>query len=155
MASPCCRGGRAPNAADATGMARVIDIESSTASSVVRRYLTEHPALEQRLTAADIPVVVFECDGFDDEPAVFFARVAQLLAGHAARYGRALYVASCHARPFVRAGMTTPSMAAGEGVFVGYFAVGEGGALFIRPNGGRGAQEAWFDEAIDEVIGRA
>jgi hypothetical protein len=43
-------------------------------------------------------------------------------------------------------------MAAGQGAFVGYFAVGEGGALFIRPDGGRGADEALFDEAISAMM---
>ena len=133
-------------------MARVIDIDSPIALSSVRRYLEQNPALDERLTALDVPVVVFECDGFDDEPADFFARVAKLLAGHAARHGRALYVASCHARPLVLAHMELPAMDAGDGAFVGYFAVGEGGALFVHANGERGARAPLFDEAISAMM---
>jgi hypothetical protein len=135
-----------------TRVTRIIDDEDIVAGGVVRRYLESQAELAARLTATGVPVVVFA-------PAVdmelvpdYFERVQAALTAAAAKHGRGLYVASVHARPLIYAGKPFPRLHGGRGAFIGYFAVGEGGALFFQPNGEVGIREALFDEAIGAMM---
>jgi hypothetical protein len=131
---------------------RVIDEDDTVAGGVVRRYLERTPELAARLHATEIPVVVVAPDVDDQTGADFFDRVQAALTASVARHGRALYVASVHARPLIYAARPLPAIDPGRGAFVGYFAVGEGGALFVRPDGQVGSDPALFDAAISAMM---
>ncbi len=132
-------------------MVRIVDDEDRTAGSAVRRVLDNHPALAERL--ADIPVVVFAPVVDTELVPDYFERVQAALTASVATHGRALYVASVQVGPLFLATKPFPRLASGDGVFVGYFAVGEGGALFIHPRGhGRGAEPALFEAAISAMM---
>ena len=136
-------------------MTRVIDDEDGVAGGVVRRYLDGEPELAKRLADAGLAVVVFAPanDGSDDERPGFFDGVQVALNAAVATHGRAVYVASVHARPFFhRRPNPVPVPDARPGVFVGYFAVGEGGAVFVQPNGEMGARAALFHAAIGAMM---
>jgi hypothetical protein len=133
-------------------VARVIDDEDTVAGGVVRRYLANAPELAARLTATGIAVVLLAPDVDYDTGPDFFDRVQAALTASAARHGRALYVASVHAGPLIRAAKPLPALDAGRGAFVGYFAVGEGGAIFMQPRGELGSDPALFDAAISAMM---
>ena len=136
-------------------MTRIIDDEDTVAGGVVRRYLEHEPQLVERLTTTGIPVVVFAPDvDYESEPAELFVRVQVALTAAVAKHGPALYVASVHARPLIYAAKPLAPIDGGRGAFVGYFAVGEGGALFFQPNGEVGSDPALFDKAISAMMAR-
>ena len=135
-----------------TSLRQVIDEQDRVAGQEVRRYLDGNPEIVERLTEAGISVVVFAPDDGYDEPPDWFARVQAALDVAVAKYGRALYVASVHARPLIRAAKPLPSIDGRPGAFVGYFAVGEGGAVFIQPSGELGSDPALFQAAIGAMM---
>lgn len=141
----------------ATNEVRVIDDDDSIAGNVVRNYLDHEPELSARLAETRIPVVVFAPADvrYDTELTPgYFERVQAALTAAVANHGRGLYVASVHAGPLVRAPKPLPRLEGAGGAFVGYFAVGEGGAVFIQPSGTLGSDPALFDKAISAMMAR-
>ncbi len=131
---------------------RIIDDEDGVAGQEVRRYLERETELARRLAEAGLAVVVFAPDISYDERLVYFPHVQAALDVAVAKHGRALYVASVRAGPRLMAPGAWPAIDGRPGAFVGYFAVGEGGAVFRQPSGERGAQPALFHAAIGAMM---
>ena len=136
---------------------RVIDGDDTIAGGYVREYLERTPALAARLIATDVAVVVFAVEDVrhDTEPTPdYFGKLQAALSVAAGRHGPALYVASLHAGPLLRAAKPLPALDAGRGAFIGYFGYGEGGAVFIQPSGQLSTDAALFDAAISAMMAR-
>jgi hypothetical protein len=136
---------------------RVIDSDDTIAGGYVRRYLESTPALADRLIATGIAVVVFTAEDVRHETELtpdYFDKLQAALSVAAGHHGPALYVASVHARPLLRSAKPLPALDALRGAFIGYFAYGEGGAVFIQPSGQLGSDAALFDAAISAMMAR-
>ena len=131
-----------------TDAGRVITIGFGVGQVSIESWLAEHPTIVDAIAAAGARVVLLEID--DLEPVGDWnEHVSTTLASAAARLDSAieypLFVAGVGLRSLIDAGVVergghwqpaTPPRAP-RGAFVGYFAVGEGGAIYVAPDGQR------------------
>jgi hypothetical protein len=125
----------------------VLAVDATFGASLVQRYLDEHPQLGPALVRAGARIVVFEV-AFQFDPVLFHPVARQGLERALAAVPadiRPLFVAVVHLSdlrdpsPGSTRWLAPPALSCTRGVFLGYIGLGEGGVLFVGPDGTTGA----------------
>lgn len=120
----------------------ILDIDSRSVTSRVRRWLDRHPQVGAALERAGTRIVVFDAEMIDRSR--FQAEVQGQLERAAAAVPediRPLFVAIVDGGALIDAftrldgRRTPPPMTCPRGAFLGFLGLGEGGAVFVLPDG--------------------
>ncbi len=149
-------------------MASLVIPVNSASSFFVDAFLRRYPEIADRLEASGTRIVVFglrpffedDRDGPTPEQVTEGFRAALEAAEQVATPGSVLFVGQCHAGALLRAleadgaGGQSPllELSPRRGALVGFIGPGEGGAIFVTPDGTT-AMGSW-DRTRDLVLAR-